>query len=311
MNQFKSRRTQRIETLVESIQNQAVSQPLDELLIWTEIAVASTDSDIRELVSVALQNQKLSHTISDWSADEFRRHTTADPMHRSVWWIHPVTRDQMVVIPAGRCLLGPEPKPVTVPGFSMSRFPVTNRQFHGFLEQTTYQPRDDQSRGSFLHHWIDGLPPAQLLDHPVTWINVADAQAYCVWASAQLPSTVQWEKSARGCDGRRFPWGNARHKHLPSHRASESQELSSLQRSTFPVGELDVRSPYGCEDLSGNVSQWCIAAKQPSYPGERKFQFPVRGACFFRVSNTAIESSHERWLHVQRRNQWVGFRICC
>jgi formylglycine-generating enzyme required for sulfatase activity len=90
-------------------------------------------------------------------------------------------------------------------------------------------------------------------DHPMVNVSWEDAQAYADWAGVRLPTEAQWEKAARGTDGRQYPWGNT---------FDPSKAVCSVaprrEQSTAPVGSIPSdASPYGCLDMAGNVSEWC------------------------------------------------------
>jgi len=107
-----------------------------------------------------------------------------------------------------------------------------------------------------LYLWVNGAPPERLARHPVVLVNAADAEAYCRWRNPalRLPTEAEWEKAARGDDGRMFPWGN---------RWDPSQ-LNSATRGpggTTPVDRFPSgASPYGVWDAAGNVFQWTASA---------------------------------------------------
>jgi len=129
--------------------------------------------------------------------------------------------------------------------YAMDATPVTNAQYVAFLRETGYQPRDDRN---FLKHWKGGDVPAGLEDHPVVYVDLADARAYARWAGKRLPTEEQWQYAAQGDDGRAWPWGN------------EWQEgLCNSGRSGGTTGVVAFargRSPFGCYDMCGNAWEW-------------------------------------------------------
>ena len=88
--------------------------------------------------------------------------------------------------------------------FRIGKYPVTNQQYAQFVAATGYQPP---------RHWRGKTPPRELNNHPVVNVTWYDARAYCAWLSkvrgeeVRLPTEAEWEKAARGTDGREFPWG--------------------------------------------------------------------------------------------------------
>jgi formylglycine-generating enzyme len=86
---------------------------------------------------------------------------------------------------------------------------------------------------------------------PVVNVTWNDAQAYATWAQACLPTEAQWEKAARGTDGRIFPWGNVWDSEKCSHAANSPKAPNPV--GSFPAGA----SPYGVLDMAGNVEEWC------------------------------------------------------
>lgn len=237
----------------------------------------------------------------------------------SHFWVNPTDGLEMVWIPAGPFLVGKDNTPAQAPAFSLARHPVTNAQLRRFLEATGYNPPAGHPEpGSFLSHWRNGSPPRGREDHPVVQVSCIDALAYCRWAGLTLPTEWLWEKAARGDDGRTYPWGNR-----PIYRGGNPTRAQVCTDATCPVGSFSqVRSPYGCEDLVGNVSEWCQMT-----PGDDPGHLPppwvtelpdpssgpstltaVRGACYLRLGSSTLRSSHRRRLSITRRNAWVGFR---
>jgi toxoflavin biosynthesis protein ToxD len=133
--------------------------------------------------------------------------------------------------------------------FEISQFPITNREYSFFVLDTKYP--------SPLH-WQNNEVPKEIIEHPVVNITWRDACAYCKWLSEKtnkeywLPSEAEWEKAARGTDGRRYPWGNNWNPNLCNN-------IENGLNTTTPVGHFSPKgdSPYGCADMIGNVWEWC------------------------------------------------------
>lgn len=137
-----------------------------------------------------------------------------------------------------------------LPTYYIGRFPVTNQEYRIFVLATGHRAPD---------HWKDGKIPADTQDHPVTYVSQEDALAYCAWLAQEtdkpftLPTEAQWEKAARGNDGRLYPWGNS----------PPTKLLCNYNKNigtTTPVGNYPLGvSPYGCHDMAGNVNELTVA----------------------------------------------------
>ena len=138
---------------------------------------------------------------------------------------------------------------MTIKPFFIDKFPVTNAQFKQFLDATHYTPRDV---GDFLRDWKNGAFPQGWGDRPVTWVSLEDARAYAAWAGKRLPHEWEWQFAAQGADGRTYPWGDEWN---PANVATPDGGRS--MRGPEPVGaHPQGASPYGVQDLVGNVWQW-------------------------------------------------------
>jgi serine/threonine-protein kinase len=235
-------------------------------------------------------------------------------------WVNPADGSEMVWVHSGPFFVGPDRTPAVSPGFSLARHPVTNAGFARFLAATGYQQPDWHTEPqTFLAHWQDGKPPRGQEDHPVVFVSLIDAIHYCRWAGLGLPTEWLWEKAARGADGRTYPWGET-----PPYRGRD--RLATVNASgTVPVGNFPrTRTAYGCEDMVGNVSEWCLLLDEkdfgrlpppcpevPPAPEATKSLAAVRGACFLRGSAKTTAACHRRRLSMTRRNRWVGFRVGC
>jgi formylglycine-generating enzyme required for sulfatase activity len=119
--------------------------------------------------------------------------------------------------------------------------PVTNAEYARFVAATDHEPPK---------HWKGKTPPEDTADHPVTHVTWHDAVSYGEWAEKRLPSELEWEKAARGTDGREYPWGD--------WNTGRCNTKETGIKSTTPVGQHSPfgDSPYGCVDMAGNVWEW-------------------------------------------------------
>jgi DNA-binding transcriptional regulator YiaG len=162
---------------------------------------------------------------------------------------HPVDRKLMTLVPSGLAVLGHDDASEWVPGFFVDVYPVTNADYCRFVRETGHR---------VPMTWTGSRVPGGLAMHPVVGVSSVDVQTYAAWAGKQIPTDRQWEKAARGTDGRRYPWGNE-----PDHQCANTRE-SHLNRTTpvhwFPRGT----SSYGVYDMQGNVCEWTIQHDGPS-----------------------------------------------
>jgi gamma-glutamyl hercynylcysteine S-oxide synthase len=136
-----------------------------------------------------------------------------------------------------------------IDSFWMDRYPVTNAQFKKFLDAAHYHPKDDLN---FLRDWQNGTYPAGWDNRPVTWVSLEDARAYAAWAGKRLPHEWEWQYAAQGGDGRLYPWGNTWDA-AAVPVAVKGRDLTGPDPvDAHPKGA----SPFGVEDLVGNVWQW-------------------------------------------------------
>ena len=163
----------------------------------------------------------------------------------------------MVTIPAGTFLMGnPEGKgrederpqrSVYLDEFTIDQVEVTNQRYMEFVKATGHRsPPNPYGTGSLQS--IKGLEELPVVQ--TTWY---DAKAYCTWAKKRLPTEAEWEKAARGIDGRLYPWGN---EPPTAKRANFDREWED-EHTLHAVGSLpDGDSPYGVKDMAGNVREW-------------------------------------------------------
>ena len=136
--------------------------------------------------------------------------------------------------------------------FSIDKFPVTNAQYAMFTTETAHKVPS---------YWKNGVIPKGFALHPVVLVTWQDAANYCTWVGKHLPTEAEWEKAARGTDGRRWPWGN--------HMNPEMLNTYNTRGTTTSVfAHMDGASPYGAVDMAGNVSEWTADDFKP-YKGSQ------------------------------------------
>ncbi|MFQ5559307.1 MAG: formylglycine-generating enzyme family protein [Nitrospinota bacterium] len=131
--------------------------------------------------------------------------------------------------------------------FSIDRFEVSNEKYREFVNATGHKA----PKG-----WLFKGYDASLAKHPVVLIDYEDATTYCQWLGKRLPTEEEWEKAARGVDGREYPWGDQFNKNYANTGILK-------EKRTVPVDSLkEGVSPYGAYNMSGNVWEWTSTAGQ-------------------------------------------------
>jgi formylglycine-generating enzyme required for sulfatase activity len=186
---------------------------------------------------------------------------------------------EMILIPAGEFLMGSNPlqdedsqddeQPqhrLYLPDYYLAKTPVTNGQYRAFVAATGREAPKD---------WTNRAPPRGEEDHPVVNVSWYDAQDYCRWLSEvtgrgyALPSEAEWEKGARGTDGRIYPWGSQ----WEATRCNSDE--SNLGKTTSVYAYPQGASPYGALDMAGNVWEWTRSLWGTN--GERPdYRYPYR-----------------------------------
>ena len=183
-----------------------------------------------------------------------------------------------VTIPGGEFIMGsdtkydPEASQNEMPQhklylaeYRIARVPVTVAQFAQFASATGYRTRAEQEGGAWVWNgsgfdWVEGANwqhprgpgdrVANQPSHPAATLSWHDAQAFCRWAGVRLPTEAEWEKAARGTDGRIWPWGD----NPPDDTLCN---FNNRVGTTTPVGSyVEGKSPYGMLDMAGNVWEW-------------------------------------------------------
>ena len=182
---------------------------------------------------------------------------------------HPIDGRPMVLVSPGIFLAGAQNEPRWMEGFYIDVFPVTNADYARFVSATGRQAPP---------HWAGAEPPRELADHPVVFVSWMDASGYATWARKSLPTSNQWEMTARGSRGDVYPWGNQ------STPAKCNVRENGIGHTT-PVNRFHSGvSLYGAYDLCGNVWEWCGTETQPG-------RFVLKGGAFTSPFSRATPSA--------------------
>ncbi len=224
---------------------------------------------------------------------------------------------ELILIPAGNFIMGsPEGagkedehprRRVYLKSFYIGKYEVTNAQFAKFVNETGYEPRGK---------WKESYRPGTDNDAVacVTWF---DAEAYCKWAGLRLPAEAEWEKAARGADGREYPWGN----NWDATRCNCGTAIGGFSGGTKPVGSFPSgASPYGCLDMAGNVFEWCsdsnekgISSDMPHSNQEGRgigMNRILRGGSWAQGKTYFLRCAFRPGVDPSGWSPDVGFRVC-
>ena len=215
------------------------------------------EESLREILNTLGREVPEAAQLQPTSLSQFDRpHSPAEEA-----WQYKHARDGSILafIPEGDFLGGQGADRVHLPPYYLALACVTNAQYAQFLTERNASAgrmkqwislRETDAISKQADAYVAAPDKADL---PVTWVMWDGAEAYCKWAGLRLPTELEWEKGARGVDGRTYPWGeewDAARPHPPEGERKPEQIASVW---AYPDG----RSPYGLYQMIGNVYEWC------------------------------------------------------
>lgn len=300
-----------LEILPEDKKNQEnyqkISQDIYLYIYKLEKGLLPEEKQKREALVLEKRNKKMSAALDE---------------NRDKW-------SEMVLIPAGKFVMGsggeefiPEESPiheVYLDAYYIDKFEVTNALYWEFVryiketgDHSKCHPEEpggkNHAPGTVHTNW--DYPYYDYPGYPVSRVDWYDAYAYAAWAGKRLPTEAEWEKAARGTDGRRYPWGNVWDATLANVGPSGS----------LIVGSYDVgKSIYGCYDVIGSLSEWCndwyhaeyyhkspsMNPKGPDYSTGVRI---IKGASLFAPYAYKMRCAVRMFGKPEDRNKSIGFR---
>jgi three-Cys-motif partner protein len=310
-------RTETVDTKPDSAERPR--QHTSTRMIRAELLISPVGSDGRP---IAREAQALLEELEDPSTEPPRRLAIGNELdrlgdpRRGVGIDADGTPDiAWILMPAGSFIYQ-DNETRELPEFWMARYPVTNRQYQAFIDDGGYEDE----------RWWTGLRRPEQQDpswphenRPRTTVDWHEATAFCRWLNARLdlpaddirlPTEEEWERTARGTDGRPYPWGNAYASGLANVNEKTSREGPWNLGETTAVGMYPHgRSANGVDDLIGNIWEWCHNRHDQSAIAEG--QDSTEFLCGGGYRSTPLDASSARTLsRLEDRGSNVGFRLC-
>ena len=216
----------------------------------------------------------------------------------------------MCLIPKGPFLYGDDKSSLTIDyDYYIDAYPVTCEEYEQFFVAKGYVTKEFWSEDGWKWKFKRGIYQPTWPDHfasgvmklPITRVSYYEAEAYANWVGKRLPTEQEWEKAARGTDGREYPWGNEFDKtkcNVPE--AKQAYDLTPVTQ--YPEGV----SPFGVYDMVGNAHEWCASSVVTSFGSHGRV---IRGRSMYDlVEGYKFGALLRGGLRPEERDNRVGFR---
>jgi len=288
-------------------------------------------ASLRRAAALALAGLNQADAETATALQRARRDAVPEVRAAALWALLELgmAEEDMVKIPAGEFLMGSPSREgrenerpqhtLYLPDYYIARTPVTNARFARFIEDGGYRRQEfwteagwwikEEKDWTWPRYWQDNQWNQP--DQPVVGVSWYEALAYARWAGGLLPGEAEWEKAARGTDGRLYPWGN-------DPPDSSRCNFNNKEKKTTPVTRYSPRgdSPYGCADMAGNIWEWTRSSFQsyPYDPADGRENLEARGHRVLRggsfdAGEKIVRCAFRNWHDPEDWYRDFGFRL--
>jgi len=213
-------------------------------------------------------------------------------------------RANMVLVPAGKFLYGDDKREIELPDYFIDRYEVSQEEYGRFLDyvrrtgdHSHCNPKEPKGKNHTPLNW--GRRELSNPRWPVVGLDFWDCCGYAGWVGKRLPTEQEWEKAARGTDGRLYPWGDEWDASKVNLGPTPGDRHTLIPVDALPEGQ----SPYGCHHMLGNAAEWTA-----SFVDEAKGVHCGRGCCWLFGHQAVIKTTYRMEGGTHLRDEGSGLR---